>query len=345
MAQLYNVDSPITREQRNNLNATFEDIQIRLSNLRYQMSLLSGGQDLEIIFQRIEDAITEANNSTSNVQQVLDDISDALNQLSAALQNSNNATDNANNAATNAQNEILNVQNYVNQLGNAESYDNNKTYSKNNIVEYNGSSFIALQQTTGNAPPSLPLKQNDFWHLLAQRGVDGEGSVSSVNNKNPDVNGNIDLIPSDIGAATETELTNLSQNFSALNTDFTTHLQSFEFRTAFSRDTSMIGLQKITLPFSAEALIVCAWVEGKKFLSNVYYDKTTGGISGYAMRQDGLIIGHSNLVKIDDGQGNIFEANLQSNESDGINLYWLKTGDPNDTVTVSLLALKHRGDY
>lgn len=230
MPELYKVDSPITREQRNNLNATFQDILNRFTNLRYQISILAGGEDLEAVLQRIEDAIANANNTTANTQQVLDDISDALAQLSIALQNSENATNNANDAATNAQNEITAMQNFVNQLGNAESYDNSKTYFKNNIVEYNGSSYIALQQTTGNTPPVLPNKQTAFWQLIAQRGVDGAGSVSSVNGISPDVNGNVQLTPGNIGAATEMDLTNLSQSVSTLSTEVTNHLDNIAQR-------------------------------------------------------------------------------------------------------------------
>lgn len=203
MPQLYNVDSPINPEQRNNINATFEDILRRFSNLTLQISILSGGEDLEATLQRIEDAINSANDTTANAQKVLDDISAALNDLQTALQNSENATNDAIQATSQVQQEVTSLQNMIEQLGNAESYDNDKTYSKNNVVEYNGSSFMAIQETTGNLPPTLPSKRNDYWQLLAQRGIDGNGSVSSVNAKSPDVNGNVQLVSSDIGAVSE----------------------------------------------------------------------------------------------------------------------------------------------
>lgn len=213
MANIYNVDSPINREQRNNLNETFRDIQNRFSNLRLQIALLSGGEDLEAIIQRIESTISNAEQTTANTEQTLQQISDALSQLQTALQNSEEGTNNANEAANSVRNEITNLQSFVNQIGNANSYDNNQTYKLNNIIEYNGSSFIAIQETTGNIPPTLPLKRNDYWQLLAQRGIDGQGSVSSVNNIGPDVNGNIELTPLIIGAPEKDEFDSLNNSF------------------------------------------------------------------------------------------------------------------------------------
>jgi len=193
MPQLYNVESPISREQRNNINATFQDIQSRFSNLVYQISILTGGADLQEIIQRIEDTITSANNTTANTQQVLDDITIALNQLQTTINQSETATNNANQAITNLQTELTSLQNEINQLGNARTYDNSTTYERNNVVEYNGSSYMAIQRTVGNTPPTLPLARNDYWQLLAQRGIDGTGSVSSVNSFSPDINGNVEL--------------------------------------------------------------------------------------------------------------------------------------------------------
>ena len=221
MTQLYNVDSPITREQRNNLNATFIDIQNRLSNLRYQISILTGSSDLEEIINRIEQTITNANNATINTQQALNELTTALNQLETALNNSNEATSEAREAATDANESIQNAQNFINQLGNARTYDNSVTYQKNNVVEYNGSSYMAVQQTIGNLPPSLPEKRNDYWQLLAQRGVDGNGSVISVNNISPDINGNVFLTPGNINAASE-------ENLETLRRELDTHLNDIE---------------------------------------------------------------------------------------------------------------------
>tara|TARA_R110002020_G_scaffold53905_8_gene150500 strand:+ start:28246 stop:29517 length:1272 start_codon:yes stop_codon:yes gene_type:complete len=49
------------------------------------------------------------------------------------------------------------------------------TYAANDNVLYNGSSWVALQATTGNAPPTLPTTENAYWSLLAVKGTDGTG--------------------------------------------------------------------------------------------------------------------------------------------------------------------------
>jgi hypothetical protein len=46
-------------------------------------------------------------------------------------------------------------------------YDAGTTYYMNNIVEYNGSSYMALQTTVGNAPPTYPTQCNDYWCTMA----------------------------------------------------------------------------------------------------------------------------------------------------------------------------------
>lgn len=216
MVTLYQVDSPINREQRNNINATFADILIRFTNLRYQISLLTGGEDLEETIRRIETAINNANNATSSTQEALNNITNALNELQTALDNSNAATQGANTATTEVRQEVVNLQNLINNLGNAETYLPTKTYEKNNVIEYNGNSYMAIQQTTGNLPPVLPEKRNDYWQLIAQRGIDGSGAVSTVNGLGPNVNGNVTLTPEDIGAAPSTITTRVDANKSDL---------------------------------------------------------------------------------------------------------------------------------
>ena len=60
------------------------------------------------------------------------------------------------------------------------AYGGGTAYVLDDGVLYNGSSWIALQATTGNAPPTLPTESNAYWQLLARQGTDGAGTVSSV---------------------------------------------------------------------------------------------------------------------------------------------------------------------
>ncbi|WP_312943032.1 hypothetical protein [Agrobacterium pusense] len=56
------------------------------------------------------------------------------------------------------------------------AYSGATAYEANDIVLNNGSTWIALQPTTGNAPPVLPVESNAFWRLLARKGTDGSGT-------------------------------------------------------------------------------------------------------------------------------------------------------------------------
>lgn len=66
---------------------------------------------------------------------------------------------------------------YVNPRG---TYSAVTAYARNDGVLYNGSSFVALQATTGNAPPTLPTTSNSYWQLTAIKGTDGSGTGDVV---------------------------------------------------------------------------------------------------------------------------------------------------------------------
>ena len=50
------------------------------------------------------------------------------------------------------------------------TYAGATTYIVNDVVEYEGSSWICVQNSTGNTPPTLPTTSNTFWNLMAQKG-------------------------------------------------------------------------------------------------------------------------------------------------------------------------------
>lgn len=58
----------------------------------------------------------------------------------------------------------------VNWRGN---YEAGTAYARNDAVYHNGSAFIAIQATTGNAPPVLPATSNAWWWVMAVKGSDG----------------------------------------------------------------------------------------------------------------------------------------------------------------------------
>ncbi|WP_244667939.1 hypothetical protein [Rhizobium sp. P007] len=60
------------------------------------------------------------------------------------------------------------------------AYSGTTAYEANDIVLNNGSTWLALQSTTGNAPPVLPAESNAYWRLLARKGTDGTGTGDVV---------------------------------------------------------------------------------------------------------------------------------------------------------------------
>lgn len=107
---MYNTNSPITREERNNINATWQDILGRFANLQYQIKLLAGGEEVNELLHRIEKAIQNAETAVQsyitqvdeNVQQSLVTVNELISELTVALHEAQQAIDNANLATTNA---------------------------------------------------------------------------------------------------------------------------------------------------------------------------------------------------------------------------------------------------
>src|SRR5690606_34975312 len=58
-------------------------------------------------------------------------------------------------------------------------YNSNTTYQLNNMVSFNGHSFIAKKQTKGNPPPTdvTVVTENEYWALMSRKGTDGTGTV------------------------------------------------------------------------------------------------------------------------------------------------------------------------
>ncbi|WP_186578041.1 hypothetical protein [Aquibacillus kalidii] len=63
----------------------------------------------------------------------------------------------------------------------AEIYNTTSTYQKNNIVSFNGSSYMSLQDNNiGNNPPDPSVAiENTYWSLVAKKGNDGTGTVKT----------------------------------------------------------------------------------------------------------------------------------------------------------------------
>lgn len=55
------------------------------------------------------------------------------------------------------------------------AYSGATAYVRYDVVTDQSSSWVALQATTGNAPPTLPTTSTAYWQLLAAKGSDGTG--------------------------------------------------------------------------------------------------------------------------------------------------------------------------
>ena len=165
---------------KNNANQATLDADTATQNANEATS------DTLLAKQQTEQAISNANTATINANNAASDTLAVKDDTLIAINNAETATQNANNSATNAQT-------IVDNTGSVGSFVLGKAYKKNNSVLDNGSTWIALINTQNNPLPILPITENTWWRLVAQRGIDGEGSVSSVNGTFPDVNGNVTI--------------------------------------------------------------------------------------------------------------------------------------------------------
>lgn len=283
MVNLHKTLNSITREERVKINENWDMIMSRFSNLQLQITFLAGGE-VDVIIERINDAIKKAQEATTDFSLIVDEVNNALADLTTFIDNAVLATTAANESANNANiligemtllkdqletlklelsnivtaenqresnetarksNELDRILNEIerdgeeakrvtaesqrvkdettrksneqNRIANETSrletfntkiaevnqvvtngnemiastahkgaYSPTAYYYKNNYVQYNGSTWRCLKDSINIIP-----KEGANWTLVAQRGIDGSGAVSTVNNVLPDSNGNV----------------------------------------------------------------------------------------------------------------------------------------------------------
>ncbi|MFJ7731167.1 hypothetical protein ACIQXF_04660 [Lysinibacillus sp. NPDC097231] len=154
----------------------------------------------------MDDKIVEVNDKLLVADTKLKEVDDALLEVDHTIQNANQSIDNINTVINEAVQTTNNAQLLIDEAKSVGEFVLSKQYKKNNTVLHNGSTWIALQDTQHNPLPILPVRENTYWRLVAQRGIDGNGSVVSVNGISPDVDGNVPLSAYDIDAITQSEL-------------------------------------------------------------------------------------------------------------------------------------------
>lgn len=174
--------------------------QIRNTNEQNRITSENTRNSNESIRQQNEidrknaESVRESNEATriQNEQNRQNEFDNKINEAEEAITDTKNATDKANQAADS-----------IKGWGQATVWNSTTTYSKNNVVTYNGSTW---QSKGDNNLNSIPSETNTNWILLALRGVDGTGAVSTVNSKSPDGAGNVELTADEIGTYTQQQI-------------------------------------------------------------------------------------------------------------------------------------------
>ena len=145
---------------------------------------------------------TEFDDRIAEFDLIMAEMNTAIANASTATTNANAATQTANEANQIAVESTSNLEKLVNNTKFINVYNSTTTYQKNNFVRFNGSTYISLvDNNIGNQPPANT--DNSYWGLVALKGTDGQGAVSTVNNLSPDASGDITLTASDVGAYTK----------------------------------------------------------------------------------------------------------------------------------------------
>ena len=202
-------------------------------HIEYDDTLREGTDKLNVAIDHAGEALDTANTASNNVDAAVIVIDEKVTEINVIKDEvvvlKGEVTD-----ATTSLNDLITVTDEVvqevSQFTFIDAYSPAVAYSKNNTVSYNGSSYVAKQGTIGNPPTDTT-----YWGLLAQRGVDGEGAVGSVNGILPDPNGNVEIVipdPDLSGLATKQELqvvddalTTHKADYTAFKTDITAKVE------------------------------------------------------------------------------------------------------------------------
>ncbi|WP_286924026.1 MULTISPECIES: hypothetical protein [Lysinibacillus] len=206
--QLLNEEVKSTLSEANNLKDKLNNVlieannaeQIRNTNEQNRITSENTRNSNESARQQNEldrknaESIRESNEAIriKNEQNRQKEFDNKINEAEEAITDTKKATNEANQAAES-----------IKGWGQATVWNSTTTYSKNNVVTYNGSTW---QSKGDNNLNSIPSETNANWILLALRGVDGTGAVSTVNGKSPDGAGNVELTVDEIGTYTQQQI-------------------------------------------------------------------------------------------------------------------------------------------
>ena len=191
------------QQERNKVNENWRRIMATFTNLQRQINILAGGEEVNELLQRLNDAVDsatiavqeaiDANNTatqdaiTANNQALqialntidaaLTDVGNAIQAAETATNDAMDAKDAALQAAGDAQTTISQMQVIISNFRPRGEWNATTDYFKNNLAGLNGKTYIALQNNINK-----PVTDTSFWMLFADRGLKGrkEKKVTQV---------------------------------------------------------------------------------------------------------------------------------------------------------------------
>ena len=171
----------------NSLNSALTSLKTELETLQTNLNGI-----VQAEAQRVSN---ETNRANAEQVRATDETTRRENEAARVLKEQSRETAEQNRTTTfdaqmlTAEQKITMMQYLIDNLASFD-YNSNITYNFPNLIKWNGSTFIALKEVTGVKPTDDGIN----YRLVAQRGVDGAGAVSTVNGIGPDANGNVEVI-------------------------------------------------------------------------------------------------------------------------------------------------------
>ena len=197
--------SPINREGRDRINENWTRIMAYFDYVQSQVKVLAGGQEVDELITRLEQAIDkaeidvqkyivlvdttvkqaiEANNTATQdaiaannaaLQTALDTVAERLIEVTQAINNAETATEDATNAkdaaiqaTQDAQDAISTMQSLIDNFSHRGAWSSATQYYKNNLAEVDGRTYIALKENI-----NTPVTNKSTWALFADKGATG----------------------------------------------------------------------------------------------------------------------------------------------------------------------------
>jgi hypothetical protein len=137
---------------------------------------------VEVFSTEFDDRIAEFDEKMSHMNNSLDELDGAIQDATTHSEYAKNQGDYAKTQGDYAKEKGEIAQDIADNLEYVEPYNTTKQYKKNNIVTFNGNSFIAKKVNIGNPPPTdLEIEtENEYWGLVGRKGDDGTGTVHTI---------------------------------------------------------------------------------------------------------------------------------------------------------------------